>query len=152
MAQDLLIEQAESDGFFDLVVGEHDLATVDGLETTIAVLLFTDARAAPEEMNDPSKRRGWVGNVLRSSELGGMLWLLTQMRNTQENRNKIVNWVENSLQPLLDDKLATSVEARIENTTARGTNIIVSIVVKEGRTEKFDYWVATDLGNIVNAN
>ena len=41
-----------------LSAGEQDFKTVDGLETTVAVLLFTDARAAPEEVSNVSLRLG----------------------------------------------------------------------------------------------
>lgn len=152
MAQDLQLRQDEQGGCFDLVVGEQDLATVDGLETTVAVLLFSDARAAPEDVNDPSKRRGWVGNILRGSELGGMLWLASQVRNTQEIRNKIAHWAENSLQPLIDDGLASEVVVSTEQEGVRGMRLSVEIVVNEGNTLKFDYWLSTDLGNLTNAD
>ena len=150
MAQDLLIKQTDN-GYFDIVIGEQDLETVDGLETTVMVLLFTDARAAPEEVNDPSKRRGWVGNILRQSELGGMLWLISQLRNTQEERNKISKWAENSLQPLINDGLASEINVTTDFTVRRMV-LKVHINVKEGGTRKFEYWINTDLGNAVNDN
>ncbi len=150
MAQDLLVKQI--DGFFDLVLGEQDLETVDGLETAVAVLLFTDARAAPEEVNDPQLRRGWVGNILRSTELGGMLWLLVQAKNTQEIRNKINIWAESSLQPLIDEGSASQIIVSTVQDGVRGIKLTVNIVVTEGRSTKFDYWLDTDLGNLVNVN
>lgn len=149
MAQDLLIKQG-SNGCFDVQIGEQDLKTVDGLETTVAVLLFTDARAAPEQVNEVAKRRGWVGNILRSSELGGMLWLIAQQRNEQEVRNKIVNWAQDSLQPLIDDNLATEVIATADQKDTRRMTLTIEIVVKQGDTQKFEFWLGTDLGNLVN--
>jgi phage gp46-like protein len=151
MAQDLLIKQTPGKGF-DLVLGEQDFETVDGMETTIAVLLFTDARAAPSEVPDPEKRRGWVGNILRSSELGGMLWLMTQARNTQEVRNKIVKWARNSLQPLLDEGMASEIIATVDQTDPRGIRLSINIIVKNGESTKYPYWLATNLGNLTNAN
>ena len=151
MAQDLLIRQSETGGF-DIGIGEQDLETVEGLETTVAVLLFTDARAAPEEQNDPSRRRGWVGNILRQTELGGMLWLASQVRNTQGMRNRIVNWAENSLQPLIDDNIASEVVVSVVQTDSRGLRLQIQINVKAGNTVKFDYWLATNLENLIDAN
>jgi len=152
MAQDLLIKQSSSSSGFDLVLGEQDFETVDGMETTIAVLLFTDARAAPEEISDPEKRRGWVGNILRFTELGGMLWLMTQTRNTQEVRNKIIKWVKSSLQPLLDDNMASEIQVNVGQTTSRGISLSINIIVKNGETTKYTYWLDTNLGNLANVN
>jgi len=150
MAQDLLIKQ--TDRGFDLVLGEQDFETVDGMETTVAVLLFTDARAAPEEVSDPEKRRGWVGNILRSTELGGMLWLMTQARNTQEVRNKVVKWVKNSLQPLLNDGSASEIQVTVGQTEVRGVKLSINIIVKNGESTKYSYWLNTNLGNLTNAD
>jgi phage gp46-like protein len=151
MAQDLLAKNTNA-GCFDLVLGEQDFETVDGLETTVAVLLFTDARAAPEEVSEPAKRRGWVGNILRSIDLGGMLWLWSQARNTQNIRNKIERWAINSLQPLIDDGIASEVVTTVVQTDKRRIKVEIDIIVKEGETKKFSYWLDTDLGNLTNDN
>ena len=149
MAQDLLVKQDES-GCFDILIGEQDLETVDGLETTVAVLLFTDARAAPEDVNPVDKRRGWVGNILRSSELGGMLLLIAQQRNEQDVRNRIANWARNSLQPLIDDELASEVIVDTSQSSERRMRLLIEIVVKQGDTLKFEFWLDTNLGNLAN--
>jgi len=150
MAQDLLLKQSSEGSCFDLEVGEQDFGTVDGLETAIAVLLFTDARATPEDVQDPTKRRGWLGNVLRETELGGMLWLWSQIKNTQEMQNKIQVWAEQSLQPLIDDGLASEIIVDVAQEGVRGVNLQIQIIVKAGEVEKFDYWLATDLGNLTD--
>lgn len=152
MGQDLLIKQIEPGGSFDLVIDEQDLGSVDGLETTVAVLLFSDSRAAPEDVNDPSMRRGWVGNILRDSELGGMLWLWAQVKNTQLIRNRIVNWAENSLQPLIDEGFASEILVAVNQDASRQVQLSIEIIVKEGTTSKFDFWLATDLGNLTDAD
>lgn len=152
MAQDILLKYHQKEGFFDIETGETDLSTVDGLETTVVVLLFTDARAAPEEVRAVDKRRGWVGNILRSRELGGMLWLVSQAKNTREIRNRIINWAENSLQPLVDENLATSVVATADVQGVRGILLSIRIEVIEGETRDFEFWLNTDLGNITDVN
>ena len=152
MAQDILIQQKEQGGALDLVIDGADFKGAEGLESTVATLLFSDARAAPEEVNSPEKRRGWVGNVLRSRELGGMLWLASQIRNTQESRNKIQRWAENSLQPLIDDGLASEIIVNVAQDGSRGIKLSVTINIKEGEIENFDLWLVTDLGNLTNAD
>ena len=152
MEQDLLLKQTEQ-GFFDLEIGEHDFTLASGLETTVAVLLFTDARAAPEQISDVEKRRGWVGNVLRSRELGGMLWLIAQARNDQQMRNRIQGWAYDSLQPLITDGLATGVVVVVseEVDSVRGIKLSINIIVN-GESKNFDLWLTTDLGNLTNVN
>ncbi len=152
MAQDLLIKFSDETRCFDLVLGEQDFKSVDGLETSIAVLLFTDARAAPDQVGKPEKRRGWIGNILQSRELGGMLWLLSQARNTQDMRNKIVNFANESLQPLIDDGIASEIITTVERDGNRGIKLNIEIIAKEGESSKFDYWLATDLGNLIDGN
>ena len=152
MGQDLLIKQTQQGGCFDLTLTDHDFTLAGGLETSVAVLLFTDARAAPEEINSPEKRRGWVGNILRSTELGGMLWLMSQARNTQETRNKIQIWAEDSLQPLIDNLIASEIIVTVTQDGARGTKLAVQINVIQGEVKNFDLWLKTDLGNLTNAD
>ena len=152
MAQDLLIKYSDEAECFDLVLGEQDFESVDGLETSVAVLLFTDARAAPDQARNPEKRRGWVGNILYTRELGGMLWLLSQVRNTQQIRNKIINFANASLQPLIDDGIASEIISKAERTGSRGMHLSIEIVVREDESSKFDYWLDTDLGNLTNGN
>lgn len=152
MGQDLLIKYSDEAGCFDLVSGEQDFETVDGLETSVAVLLFTDARAAPDQVSKPEKRRGWVGNTLHSRELGGMLWLLSQVRNTQDIRNKSVNFANDSLQPLIEEGIASEIVTIAELNGIRGMNLSIEIIIKEGESSKFDYSLDTNLGNLINGN
>lgn len=151
MAQDLKIQQTEY-GYFDLVLGENDLETVDGLETSVATLLFTDARAESYQVADPVKRRGWVGNILRNSDLGGMLWLMQQTRNDQETRNNIVEWAKNSLQPLFQDDSVSDITVTATPTGVRGIELLIDIVIRDGDTVLLSYWLDTDLGGLANAN
>lgn len=152
MAQDILLKYSTANGTFDIVLGEQDIESVDGMETTIAVLLFTDARAAPSEVTEPSKRRGWVGNILRSTELGGMVWLSDQLRNEQLDRNKLEQWALNCLQPLLDLGMATEVNVSVPKEGARGAGLHVEITINEGNVQKYDYWEQTDLRNLTNGD
>ncbi len=99
--QDVLIEMTD-EGYFDLVIdnSKRDFASVSGVETIIPVALFTDARAASSEVSDPTKRRGWVGNILtidRGFELGSKLWLFKQERLTPEVINSIKSVVKKAI-------------------------------------------------------
>jgi len=151
MANDLLIKQT-SNGYLDLVVGEHDFESVDGLETTVAMLLFTDARASNTEVQDPAKRRGWVGNIFRETDLGSLIWLISQVRNTQEIRNKLKSYAENALQTLIDNGFASNIEVVVVKDGSRGAKMSIDIQVNNADTQKFNFWLDTDLGNLVNVD
>jgi|GEM_PF-771193 len=76
-------------GYYDLVIDatSRDFATTDGLESALFVSFFSDRRARPDEVADPLKRRGWIGDLV--SEVpgdlhGSGLWLYEQRRLTRE--------------------------------------------------------------------
>ena len=150
MSLDLAIRQMTNGGsLFDVGIGEQDLLFTEGMETAVAVLLFTDARAASSEVMEPSLRRGWVGNIFAKRELGGKLWLAEQVRNVQEVRNKIKVWAENSLQPLLDDGIVADIEVTVQERDARSINLIIEILAKDNQREKFKYRLSTNFENLV---
>jgi phage gp46-like protein len=152
MKQDLLLKQGEG-GLFDIQIAENDLQTVEGMETAVAVLLFTDARATPSEVVEPDKRRGWVGNIIADKELGGMLWLAEQVRNTQEVRNKIQTWASDSLQPLIDEGQASDINVTVTgNDGTRKIDLVIEIMVKKNQKRRFEYWLSTQLENLTNDN
>lgn len=145
--QDLLLKQTP-EGYFDFVLGEQDFKTVLGMETTVAVLLFTDARASATEQQDALLRRGWVGNIFRDIDLGSLIWLISQERNTQEIRNKLKSYIENALQPLIDDSFATDVDVVVTEDGTRGAKASIDIKVNNSNTQKFNFWLDTNLGNL----
>lgn len=148
----MLIQQSDQGGPMDLVIEGQDFKSADGLETTIAVLLFTDARADDSEVTGAEKRRGWVGNILRSVELGGMLWLASQVRNTQHMQNFIKRWAEDSLKPLISDGFATGVLVAVIQDGVRGIKLNIEVTVKNGIVKKYPLWLDTNLGNLTNGN
>jgi phage gp46-like protein len=149
--QDLKIKQS-STGLFDLEIGEHDLSGVGGLETTVATLLFTDARAASSDVGEASKRRGWVGNILPGGELGSLIWLSEQLRNTQTTENLLRVWAENALSPLVVGGIASEIAVKVEKKEARKVSLQIEIFVRDSQRQDFQFWLLTDLGSLANGN
>ncbi|MCK5603932.1 phage GP46 family protein [Candidatus Pacearchaeota archaeon] len=150
--QDFELKQQENNSCFDLTVDGVDFGSVDGLETTVALYLFTDARASSSEEQQSSKRRGWLGNIFRLFDLGSLLWLLSQVRNTQEIRNKAEQYAINALEPLIRDNLASEINVEVTEVTDTGMQLNIDIIIKTGQVGKFTFWLNTDLGNLENAN
>lgn len=93
---------------------QGDIETADQLETAILMSLFCEKRAAPSEVPNPSRRRGWIGNVATPGiEIGSKLWLYEQARVTRTVLNGIqaegldaVNW-------LVEDGIASRVDTNV---------------------------------------
>lgn len=129
MAQDVKLEKGVDD-IFDIPVENSDLATVDGVETAVFVSLFTDARAPAGTVKDAFRRRGWSGNILTLQdgfELGGLLWTLDQARLTQNTLNEGEDVVRISLQWVIDDGIADTVEVAMEQTGTRQGTITIEL-------------------------
>lgn len=139
MSQDVRIVR-KADGLFDLNVSNGVFETVDGFETAIIISLFTDARAPSSVVQSPSRRRGWVGNILTAEsglELGSRLWTFEQARLTDSTLNDISVAAQESLQWMVQRKQAKSVSASAERTGLRNVTINVSIVTIQGKEERY---------------
>ena len=141
MTQDVQLVR-KSDGIFDLSVSDNKFDTIDGFETAIIVSLLTDARAPASSVQTPSRRRGWVGNVLTAAsgrELGSTLWLFHQSRLTDAVLNEIVIAAQESLNWMVEDGIAKSVaaSATVLKNDRRGITVDVVITTNEGREERY---------------
>lgn len=125
------------DGTLDLEVCCNDLATTDGLETAVAISLFTDARAPDDAELPAGADRGgcWMDSYpdIEGDVTGSLLWLLTREKQTTEVLQRAERYARTALQWLLDDRVASAVTIAasyplvgvlalaIEITDARGT-------------------------------
>lgn len=105
--------QILDDGSFDLEVCCNDLATTDGLESAVAISLFTNSRA-PDDVELPpgANRGGWWGESYPDIEgdvMGSHLWLLTREKQTTEVLQRAERYARTALQWLLDDGVASTV-------------------------------------------
>lgn len=139
MTQDVRIVRKD-DGLFDLNVTDGAFETVDGFETAIIISLFTDARASSSVVQTPSRRRGWVGNILTADtglELGSRLWTFEQARLTEATLNDISVAAQESLAWMVERNQAKAVSATALRTGLRNVTINVSIVTIQGKEERY---------------
>ena len=100
---------------FDLAIDRNDLATDEGLETALAVSLFTDAPARagdalPVGLTD---RRGWWGDEFAENPgdvAGSRLWLLDREKMTPDVLARSRIYAAEALEWLVTDKVAASVD------------------------------------------
>lgn len=139
MSQDVRLVRKD-DGLFDLQVSNNVLETVDGFETAIIVSLLTDARAPSSAVQTPSRRRGWVGNVLNAAsgrQLGSRLWLYKQARLTDAVLNNITVAAQESLNWMIEDGIAKSVAATALKNDLRSVTVNIVITTVKGKEERY---------------
>lgn len=130
---DLLIER-DASGVYDLVIDTEtgDLALIDGLESAFMISVFSDRRASEDEVTDPLKRRGWIGDLVSDvpdDTHGSGLWLYDQKKLTSETAIGLKNEAERALRWMKEDGLVTAVEATVK---ARPADRAVDLVIKVG--------------------
>lgn len=124
---DLAVAQ-DDEGIFDLIIDGTDLETTDGLETAIIVSEFSDRRAYPEEVADPMKRRGWIGDLVSDvpgDRHGSGLWLYEQSRGTRSSSNGVRTEAQRALDWMIEERLIVASAARIANDPAKRTFTLV---------------------------
>lgn len=114
---DLAFERTP-EGYYDLVIDSdsRDLSTTDGLDSAIFVSLFSDRRARADEVPDPLRRRGWIGDLVAEvpGDLHGSgLWFFEQSRTTAEVAVSLRIEAQAALEWMIDEGLASSVAAGV---------------------------------------
>lgn len=100
----------------DLDSLNRDAKLTDGLYSALMVSLFSDRRARKDEVADPLKRRGWIGDLLSDvpGDLHGSgLWFYQQSRLTEQVTSGVEAEARTCLQWLIEDRLCSSVTARV---------------------------------------
>lgn len=135
MAIDVKLQDL-GNGFYDLDFENGRFATTTTGENIIYTSIFTDARSDFHQVNDPLKRRGWIGSLYRDREKGSLVWLLYQARNTIERRNLLRNYIENSLQWAVDSGILKEVSVNVDS-RERGAYADIEIGTYTGKVNKY---------------
>jgi phage gp46-like protein len=144
---DIALEQPEGSKIFDIDFAiDGDFETVSGFETSLTLSIYTDQRAAANEVSIPERRRGWFGDELfEDFRHGSKLWLLDQARITFNTRNLAVTYTDNCLQWLIDDGYLKSVSTV---GTITSTNITLNITgtfqLDNRNTWSYTLWTNTE--------
>lgn len=108
----------DADGHYDLVIDDEagDFAVTQGLDSAIFVSLFSDRRAREDEVADPLRRRGWIGDLV--AEVAGDVhgsgnWFYEQARLDDDTRLGLRDESEAALDWMVAERLARTVEASV---------------------------------------
>jgi phage gp46-like protein len=136
----------------DLQVKSGDLARGNDLSTAIAISLFSDARARPDDViPDGTDPRGFWADALDGVRWGSRLWLLERATNTRDVLLRAKTYAEESLNWLTENGIAKSFSVVVEaignckNVMAIG----VTICRPDGKNIKWRYRYAWDLREVV---
>jgi len=124
------------EGDFSFSESIQDLESDAGLETAVIISLFTDRRAAEDDilpdLNNLDKR-GWWGDLVQTEvegdQIGSRLWLLSRREKTeQEVLLKAKRYAEEALQWMIEDKVAIKINVIAERTGMVGNDILALLV------------------------
>jgi len=140
---------------FDIALDDNgDLLTVNSFDTALKMSLFCERRATAAEEGVPELRRGWVGNEaneVAGFEMGSKLWLIMQSRLDQNILNEAVDYTDQCLEWLVDDKLLKSVEV-----TGTRTRDSITLNIKlfrfNGRVDTFLFNLWNNTGTLSRAD
>ena len=146
MAIDVIMK-VDSDGLYDIEWDENgDLLTTNGLESALDISILGELRADESEMVIPQNRRGWWGSTVLGYEQGSKLWLLSQARKTEENRILAEQYAYQSLQWMLDSKIAKEITINSEF-TSEGLLVKIKLVAQDNTviSRYYEMWKYTDV-------
>jgi phage gp46-like protein len=124
MIQDFKAEQL-TDSTFDLVIDEDDKIYdfVEGFETAINFQLFVDKRTGKQDVNRPRDRQGWMADIITKQEgyeVGSLVYLKNQSRNTQIDKNELAGFAKNALEYFVQINAAKTVTAQVNGDNIDG--------------------------------
>lgn len=135
--------EAQNNGLIDFAVDENgNLKTEDSLQSAVIISLFTDRRAFPEDVLPDAHagkhkitqdRRGWAGDALEDKIIGSRLWLLSRAKQTEETRRAAIEYAQEALQWLIDDKIATDIGITAEWHGQGRLDLKISITLSDGK-------------------
>lgn len=123
-------------GYYDMQIGpDGDILTAEFWDTAILYSLFGERRADPDEMVQPERRRGWIGNSQFDPpfENGSKLWLLDQARITRTTLNRLQDEAAKGLQWFVDDGLAVSVDTPVA--TFQQGRVVLDVTIRRSRDQ-----------------
>jgi phage gp46-like protein len=128
----------------DWAMAQPQLETDDGLQTAIILSLFSDRLAGDEDTlpDGGTDRRGWWGDSFADQagdRIGSRLWLLEREKQTPAVLQRARDYARESLQWLLVDGVARSVEVDAEYPQLGMLALTVTITRAQGGAARFRF-------------
>lgn len=122
-------ETAEDIGPAVVRITGADLHRDPGFETAVLISLFSDARAREQDAlpQGHESRSGYFGSLVAGSEVGSRLWLLCRSVIDETTLRHVEQYCKDALQWMIDDRVASSVEAVASRGGINQVNFFVRI-------------------------
>lgn len=139
---------------FNLQIKDGDLEADEGLETAIAISLFSDKRVTAEELPAPqTDRKGWWGDMfpdVDQDQIGSKLWTLARSKRTVETLRRTEDYSREALQWLLEDGVASkvTVAAEFQGEVSEG-RWVLSVVITRPTGENSRFQVLWDKQQVI---
>ena len=118
---DILITWNNEKGVGDITFSDNDIETTEGLESVTIISLFSDARAAdddllPDNLRGTDKRGFWGDSTSErdSDRVGSKLWLLSRAKTQQEALDIAKKYAEDSLAWMIEEDIAARIDVLAE--------------------------------------
>lgn len=105
----------------------------DELARSLVISLFTWRRAGNDDALPGKSRMGWWADTYDQDQIGSKLWLLSRAKLTRETLEKANEYAKESLQWLIDDGVAATVEVDVTRGSTERLDMSV-MVVKPDKT------------------
>ncbi len=140
------VDVNDNAGYWDIrFTDDGDIATEQNFETPILMGIFMERRAAPDEVPDSFRRRGWQGNESTPGfEMGSKFWQYEQAKVNFQLLSDVGDVIRDGEQWLVDGDFAISVAAK--GVLQRGV-VRVDLLIERANSEvdkkSFDLWENT---------
>jgi phage gp46-like protein len=129
------------DNCFDVEIKDNDLTSDDGLETALAISLFTDKRVTDEELPSGHRsKRGWWGDMfpdVDQDQIGSRLWTLDPEKTTTETLRRSEDFARECTNWMIEDGLADAINVLSEYNINKHLILNVDVVKPDGITSRF---------------
>jgi len=129
------------DGCFDIVIENDVLKGDEGLQTAVAISLFTDQRVTLDELPDgEDDRHGWWGDMfpeIDQDKIGSKIWTLARAKKVPLTLVQIEEFSKQALQWMIDDGLVSTVTATAEFVNDEQTKLDIEIERPDDIEAKF---------------
>lgn len=129
------------DLLFDIDIVDGDLESDEGLETAVAISIFSDRRVTDEELSFPqTDKKGWWGDMfpdVDQDQIGSRLWLIGREKVLQETAKRAEDYCKEGLAWLIEDGVAKSVAVAAAYDLNKYLRIAIDIAKPDGNSSKF---------------
>lgn len=127
----------------EVVAGASDVTSDSGLETAVAIAVFTDARADDDDIlpDENQDRVGWFGEFVLGEPFGSKLWLTYRSNLTAETLTRAKQYIEDALdRHIINENIAKehTVSVVKENNRAK---ISIELKALDNLTYLYEYYI-----------